>query len=230
MPTVLVTGVNRGLGLEFVKQYSQRGYTVIGTCRNPADAAEASSLAEIADNIHLLPLDVSSAESIQSLAASLAGRALDLVVLNAGVMGKASSKLGELEQADFMHSMCVNTVAPALLIQALVDNLRLGELKTVVALSSVLGSIAGNSDGGLYSYRASKAGLNAVVKSAATDLKSEGITVVAMHPGWVQTDMGGQNATITTPVSVSGMLQVIDGLGLDDSGRFVVYDGGELPW
>ena len=230
MPTVLVTGANRGLGLEFIKQYSQRGWKVIGTCRDLAAAVEASAMADLSNNLQLLPLDVASADSISALAATLAGVELDLLVLNAGFMGEQSSRLGELEQADFLHSMNVNSVAPALLLQALLDNLRSGQLKTVIAMSSVLGSIAGNSDGGLYSYRASKAALNAVVKSAATDLKADGITVVAMHPGWVQTDMGGEGATITTAVSVNGMVQVIDGLTKEDSGRFLVYDGGDLPW
>ena len=116
------------------------------------------------------------------------------------------------------------------MIQAFREHVKASERKQIVGMSSSLASIAGNSEGGLYSYRASKAGLNGVLKSAANDLRGEGITVVAMHPGWVQTDMGGENATITTSVSISGMRRVIDGLTLADSGRFLVYDGGEMAW
>ena len=230
MPTVLVTGVNRGLGLEFIKQYCQKGWEVIGTCRDPDNAAQASALADVAYNLTLYPLDVTVPKSIGELATRLSGKALDLLLLNAGVMGRQSSKLGELEQHDFLHSMSVNTVTPALMIQAFREHVVAGEQKLIVGISSILGSIAGNNDGGLYSYRASKAGLNAVLKSAAIDLRGEGITVLAMHPGWVQTDMGGPDAKITPSVSIQGMINVFDGATPEDSGRFMVYDGGELPW
>jgi NAD(P)-dependent dehydrogenase (short-subunit alcohol dehydrogenase family) len=230
MPTVLVTGVNRGLGLEFIKQYSQKGWEVIGTCRDLGSAVEASAIADIAPNLQLYPLEASDPGSIAKLAATLEGRAIDLLLLNAGVMGQQSSNMGQLEQEDFLHSMSVNTVTPALMIQAFREHVAASEKKLIVGLSSILGSIAGNTDGGLYSYRASKAGLNAVLKSAAHDLQADGITVIPMHPGWVQTDMGGAGATITTAVSISGMIKVIDGLTPEDTGRFLVYDGGDLPW
>ena len=230
MPTVLVTGANRGLGLEFIKQYSQAGWDVIGTCRDLGSAVEASGLADVAPNIELYPLEVAEPDGIAALAESLRGRAIDLLILNAGVMGRASSELGKLDSDDFLHSLKVNTLAPALMIQAFREHVKAGERKLIVGMSSSLASIAGNSEGGLYSYRASKAGLNGVLKSAANDLRGDGITVVAMHPGWVQTDMGGENATITTGVSISGMRKVIEGLTSADSGRFLVYDGGEMPW
>ncbi len=230
MPTVLVTGANRGLGLEFIKQYSEAGWEVIGTCRDLGSAVEASGLADVIPNIELYPLEVTDTASISALADGLRGKPIDLLLLNAGVMGTASSNLGELDQENFLHSMSVNTVTPALMIQAFREHVVASEKKLIVGMSSILGSIAGNSDGGLYSYRASKAGLNAVLKSACNDLRADGVTVVAMHPGWVQTDMGGEGATITTGVSINGMRKVIDGLGAEDSGRFLVYDGSELPW
>jgi NAD(P)-dependent dehydrogenase (short-subunit alcohol dehydrogenase family) len=230
MPTALVTGVNRGLGLEFIKQYSQAGWQVIGTCRDLGSAVEASGLADVASNIELYPLEMTSAEAIAGFAKTLKDRPIDHLVLNAGVMAEKAQVLGELEQEDFVHAMSVNTVSPALMIQAFRPQVAASEKKLIVGMSSILGSIAGNSDGGLYSYRASKAALNAVVKSAASDLAGEGITVIAMHPGWVQTDMGGEGATITTGVSISGMLKVFDGLSAEDSGRFLTYDGSELPW
>ena len=230
MPTALVTGVNRGLGLEFIKQYSQAGWQVIGTCRDLGSAVEASGLADVASNIELYPLEVSSAEAIAGFADTLKGRPIDHLVLNAGVMAEQAQVLGELQQEDFVQAMSVNTVSPALMIQSFRDHVAASDRKLIVGMSSILGSIAGNSDGGLYSYRASKAGLNAVLKSAASDLAAEGITVIAMHPGWVQTDMGGEQATITTGVSISGMLKVFEGVGSADSGRFLAYDGSELPW
>ncbi len=230
MPTALITGVNRGLGLEFIKQYSQAGWKVIGTCRDLGSAVEASALADVATNIELYPLEVTSAEAIDGLADALKGRAIDHLVLNAGVMAERAQVMGELEQEAFVQAMSVNTVGPALMIQAFRPHVAASDRKLMVGMSSILGSIAGNSDGGLYSYRASKAGLNAVVKSAASDLAGQGITVVAMHPGWVQTDMGGDAATITTGVSINGMLKVFDGLTPADSGRFLSYDGSELPW
>ena len=230
MPTALVTGVNRGLGLEFIKQYSQAGWNVIGTCRDLGSAVEASGLADVASNIELYPLEITSAEGIAGLAETLKGRPIDHLVLNAGVMAERAQVLGELDQDDFVHAMSVNTVSPALMIQAFRSHVAASDKKLVIGMSSILGSIAGNSDGGLYSYRASKAALNAVLKSAASDLAGEGITVVAMHPGWVQTDMGGEGATITTGVSINGMLKVFDGLTTADSGRFLTYDGSELPW
>lgn len=230
MPTVLVTGANRGLGLEFIKQYSQLGWEVIATCRDLTSAVEASALADIAGNLTLYPLEVTDADSIADLAETLRGRSIDLLLLNAGVLSERSSKLGELEQADFLHSLNVNTVTPALMIQAFRDHVRASDRKLIVGMSSILGSIAGNNEGGLYSYRSSKAGLNAVLMSAAQDLRSDGITVLAMHPGWVQTDMGGENATITSAVSVKGMISVFDGATQADTGRFLSYDGGEISW
>lgn len=230
MPTVLVTGANRGLGLEFIKQYSQLGWEVIATCRDLANAVEASALADIANNLTLHPLEATDADSITDLAKTLEGQSVDLLLINAGVLSERSSKLGELEQADFLQCLNVNTVTPALMIQAFRQHVRASERKQIVGISSILGSIAGNSDGGLYSYRASKAGLNAVLRSAANDLRDDGITVLAMHPGWVQTDMGGEGATITPSVSVKGMISVFDGLTPADSGRFLGYDGGEIPW
>ncbi len=230
MPTALITGVNRGLGLEFIKQYSQAGWQVIGTCRDLGSAVEASGLADVASNIELYPLEVTNAEAIVTLADTLRDRPIDHLVLNAGVMAEKAQVMGELDQQDFNLAMSVNAVSPAIMIQAFRPHVAASDRKLVIGMSSILGSIAGNSDGGLYSYRASKAALNAVLKSAANDLAGDGVTVVAMHPGWVQTDMGGEGATITTGVSVDGMRKVFDGLTVADSGRFLTYDGSELPW
>ncbi len=230
MPTVLVTGVNRGLGLEFIRQYSDAGWEVIGTCRDLGQAMEASALADSHNNVELYPLEVTSVESVNALVDSLAGRAIDVLLLNAGVMSPASKVMGALEQQDFLHCLNVNTVMPALMMQAFRDHVKRSDLKLMVGMSSTLGSIEGNSEGGLYSYRASKAALNAVVKSASHDLRDDGITVIALHPGWVKTDMGGPDASITVGESITGMRNVIATATPADSGRFVSYDGESLPW
>lgn len=230
MSTVLITGVNRGLGLEFIKQYAAAGWHVIGTCRDLAAAEAARALAASADNVSLYALDVTDAAAINALAKQLKGTAIDVLLLNAGVMGTESLALGKLDAADFQQVLNVNVVAPAMLLQAFREHVAASELKIMVGMSSILGSVGGNSDGSLYGYRSSKAALNAVMRSASCDLRGDGITAIAMHPGWVITDMGGAGAMITTDVSIAGMIKVIAGLTPADSGRFLTYNGEELPW
>ncbi|MEP5763151.1 MAG: SDR family oxidoreductase [Halieaceae bacterium] len=230
MPSTLITGANRGLGLELVQQYAAQGWDVIACCREPGTAVALNDLASAHSGIEVHALDVSDAEAVVALAQFLTGRTIDLLILNAGVLGDDCASLGALTQDKLLRVMNINTVAPALMIQAFAEHVAAGDKKLIVGMSSILGSIAGNSDGGLYSYRASKAGLNAVLRSAAMDLRDRGITVLAMHPGWVQTDMGGEGAQITTEQSVTGMLQVIEGATNSDSGSFVTYDGSGLPW
>ncbi|MEE4661930.1 MAG: SDR family oxidoreductase [Halieaceae bacterium] len=230
MSTVLVTGVNRGLGLEFLKQYAEAGWTVIGTCRDLSQAVEASRIADESGSVELYPLEVADVDSVAHLADSLSQRSIDVLILNAGVMGAASLSLESLDPDDFLHSLRVNTVMPALMIQAFREAVKRSERRLIVGMSSILGSIAENTDGGLYSYRASKAGFNAVLRSASHDLRSDGITVLAMHPGWVQTDMGGENALIGTAESIAGMREVIDKATPQMSGSFVSYEGKQLPW
>jgi NAD(P)-dependent dehydrogenase (short-subunit alcohol dehydrogenase family) len=230
MPTVLITGVNRGLGLEFIKQYTADGWQVIGTCRDLSAATEASALAASTDTLSLHELDVGDAVAIASLAEQLKDTAIDVLILNAGVMGMKSIMLGAIEAEDFQQVLNINVVSQALLLQAFQAHVAAGERKIIVGMGSIIGSIGGYPDGGLYSYRASKAGMSAIMKGAAFDLKDQGITVIIMHPGWVQTDMGGEGAQITAEVSITGMREVIAGLSPADTGRFLTYSGEELPW
>lgn len=230
MSTVMITGVNRGLGLEFVKQYLAAGWQVIGTCRDPAAAGELRSLAEGSDALQVYPLDVSDSSAVEALAAQLSATAIDLLILNAGVMGQASLKLGELQAEDFQQVLTVNVVAPAICIQAFKNHVAASDRKQIVGIGSILGSVASNENGGLYGYRSSKAGLNAVLRSASLDLRDAGITVVSFHPGWVATDMGGKDAHINPGESIEGMRRVIESLSIADSGRFLTYAGEELPW
>jgi NAD(P)-dependent dehydrogenase (short-subunit alcohol dehydrogenase family) len=230
MPTALITGVNRGLGLEFIKQYGQAGWTVIGTCRDLEAARDARAVAEAHAGVSLYSLDVADATAVEAFARQLAGTAIDVLILNAGVMGHRSLKLGELDAEDFLQVMNVNVVAPMICLQAFRGHVAASERRVVVGMGSFLGSIASNEDGGLYSYRCSKAGIHAAMHSASIDLREQGIIAIAMHPGWVKTDMGGDDALLDSAQSIAGMIRVIDGLGPADSGRLLTYSGEELPW
>ena len=225
MSTVLITGVNRGIGLELLKQYAAAGWTVIGTVRDLA-----SELAGSHDAVSLHVLDVTDTAAVNALAEQLAGTAIDVLILNAGVMGDRSVNLGGLDAGDFLRVLEVNVVAPVMCAQAFVSHVAASERRIMVGIGSFLGSVASNTDGGLYSYRASKSGIHAVMRSLSVDLRDQGVIALPMHPGWVQTDMGGPDATITTEQCVTGMRKVIDELTPQDSGRLLTYSGEELPW
>ena len=229
MSTVLITGANRGLGLEFVQQYLNKGWDVIATCRSPESAKTLVELSHTA-NVELMKLDVTTEEDIIQLGKSLEGRAIDHLILNAGVLGENCSTLGEMTQSKWLEVLNVNTVAPALIIQALRNNVASSELKTIVGISSRVASIGDNGSGNMYSYRTSKAALNQILVSAARNLAEYGVKTLAVHPGWVQTDMGGADATFTPQESVSGIIAVAESLPFEESGSFKVFDGSEVEW
>ena len=223
-PVVLITGANRGLGLEFARQYRDAGWHVIGTARKPASAKELAATGAV-----VVQLDVTDADSVARLAAELDGQPIDLLINNAGVIDRNAS-LSELDVDTVEWILDVNVLGPMRVTQALLANLSAGKRKTVVNISSRLGSLAQNGSGGLYGYRESKVALNMFTVSMANELRDEGFIAVAMNPGWVQTDMGGENAALTPEQSVSGMRSVIEGLTLDDSGTFRAHSGGQEPW
>jgi NAD(P)-dependent dehydrogenase (short-subunit alcohol dehydrogenase family) len=223
-PTVLITGANRGIGLEYVRQFAARGYKVIGTARDPADAKE---LAAVADRVE--PLDVTDAASVAALAARLNGVAIDILVNNAGVFDRKDVSVDRVDFAMMEQTLAVNTLGPLRVTQALLPNLRAGKRRTIVNMSSQLGSIE-LSNGRWYAYRASKAALNQVNKTLSAELAPEGFTCVVLHPGWVRTDLGGADATYSTQESVGGLIAVIEKLGPADSGRFYDFKGTRIPW
>ena len=226
--TVLVTGANRGLGLEFAKQYHAAGWKVIGTARKPAEAA---ALKAIGSGVRVLPLDVTSAQSVAALATALGKEPIDLLINNAGQgSGDNSDRLADTKIDEFERIMQVNAIGPVRVTQALLPNLRAGKGKTIVGISSGLGSIDWNRNGGFYGYRESKAALDMFMRSLAAELKGEGFICIAMIPGWVRTDMGGPEAPLTPEQSVGGMRKVIDGLKPEDSGKFWSHDGTNVPW
>lgn len=220
MPTLLVTGANRGIGLELVRQYSDDGWDVIATAREPDKADELQ-----ATGCEVETLDVADEASVDAFLERLGDRPLDLFINNAGVGGGL-----DLTRETWLHTLEVNSVAPALLAQALKPNVAASQQKKMVVITSRMGSIADNESGGFWVYRSSKAAVNAAWKSIALDFRGDGIAVAMLHPGWVRTDMGGPNARIDTETSVTGMRKVIDDLSLDNSGEFRAYDGAEIGW
>jgi len=230
MARVLITGCNRGIGLELVRQSLARGDEVIATCRQPERATDLQALAEEYSALSVLPLDLGDAQSIDALASSLGGEAIDHFISNAGIYGQREARLGNIDADAWQQAFHVNTIAPLLLTEKLLPSLRLGQGKRLVYISSKMGSIADNSSGGSYVYRSSKTALNQVVRSLAMDLAAEGFVVLSLHPGWVLTDMGGPNALIDTQTSVRGMLSVIDEADVARSGAFLNYDGQPIPY
>jgi NAD(P)-dependent dehydrogenase (short-subunit alcohol dehydrogenase family) len=237
MPTVLITGANRGLGLELARQYAAEGWRVLACTRHP-EAAPLAALAREQPAVSRHDLEVTDASSLGGLARSLEGMPIDVLLNVAGVMhrrvepadGSTRSAFGALDYDDWARVLEVNVLGAARVAEALVEHVAASEQRKIVTLSSVLGSVAANDSGGLYAYRSSKAAVNAVMKSLAIDLAPRGIIAVPMHPGWVRTDMGGPKAPLGPEESAAGMRRVITGLTLADSGRFLQWDGQELPW
>lgn len=226
MPTVLITGANRGIGLEFVRQYAGDGWRVHAAARNPDKANE---LAALPGEFTVHALDVTDGRQVAELAAALADEPIDLLINNAGAAGRGGSDFGRIDYDLWQETMAVNTLAPVRVAEAFAANLERGGRKLLVSMSSRMGSITEMAGGALI-YGASKAALNAAMKTLAADLRGRRITVVVFHPGWVRTDMGGASAPVTPEASVAGMRRVIDGLTPADSGKFLDRDGAEIPW
>jgi len=230
MTTVLVTGANRGIGLEFVRQYANDGARVIACARRPNDATELLELAGTANGrIAVHELDVASAASVTNLAAELGLQPIDILINNAGVYGGTHQQLGDIDYDTWMRTLSVNALGPVRVTEALRPNLTKGREKKIVAITSAMGSTAQH-DGAALIYRSSKAALNNAMRGLAKALKADGMTVALIHPGWVKTHMGGKNATLTPEVSVTAMRRIISTLSPSDNGRYINYTGTEIPW
>ncbi len=179
--------------------------------------------------MEIATLDVADPSSVAALASSLEGRPIDLLINNAGIFPRVRG-IDEIDFDDYARTLDVNTVGPVRVTRTLLPNLRAGERKTIVNITSRLGSIALTDNGVFYGYRESKAALNMLTRTLANELKPEGFTCVAVHPGWVQTDMGGANANLTPEESITGMRAVIAKLGPEDTGTYWSYAGEEVPW
>lgn len=232
MKRVLITGANRGLGLAFTRESLARGQRVFATCRHPDDAGELQALtAEHPDRLTVLRLDVTDEETIEAAARAVRSEegALDLLINNAGT-NPSGERIGHLDAETMLHTYHVNSVGPMLVTQAYLDLLRAGDDPKILNISSTSGSLARKSSGGGYSYSSSKAALNMLTRALAFDLQSDHVIVVAIHPGWVRTDMGGGAAPLAPTESVRGVLDVADGLSLTDTGKFYTYEGRQAPW
>ncbi len=228
---ILITGANRGIGLEMVRYAMQQGWRIFACCRNPNNAESLFNLAKLANgqiSVHIA--DMQELATLQALSYELRNDPIDILINNAGMYGSDKNGFGSVDVASWLQAFQVNSIAPLKMIEALSGQLLMGERKLVVCMSSKMASMADNGYGSSYIYRSSKAALNAVVKSLSIDLKERGIISVAIHPGWVKTDMGGADAEITPQESVNQIFSHLLSLTLADSGRFIDIDGSDIPW
>jgi len=231
MPSVLITGANRGLGLEFARQYLADGWQVYAACRDPASASELRPMAEDGGGkLQIMAMDVTDAASIHAAAKELDGQAIDLLLNNAAVMGPRNQTIGNIDYKAWAEAFAVNTMGPMRVSEAFVEHVAKSDLKLIVSLTSGMGSIADNTSGGSIVYRSTKAAMNMVMRSLAVDLAPRGIVCAVINPGWVRTDMGGPNATREPPESIGTLRRLIASLGPEQSGKFLNHTGREFPW
>jgi len=228
--TILITGSNRGIGLELVHQYAAQGWQVLACCRRPDQATALNGLADKFPEITLHTLDVTQQDQVQKLAADLQDCPVDILFNNAGIYGPYDAVFGNTDEDSWLACLRTNVIASMKMMEAFLPQVAASQHKLIAAMSSKMGSIADNSSGGSYIYRSSKAALNAVMKSAAIDLAPRGVKVAILHPGWVQTDMGGPNAEITVAESVSRMREILGTVRPENSGTFFDIDGSVIPW
>ncbi|MRG91205.1 SDR family oxidoreductase [Polyangium spumosum] len=227
---IVITGANRGIGLELARRYLDRGDHVDAAVRNPEAARELAALGRGAGGrLRILTCDVGDDTSVRTFATALGDVAVDVLINNAGILGKWVS-LADLDFADVTRTVDTNAVGPLRVTAALLPHLRRSSMRKIVNMSSRMGSIAENTDGGAYAYRMSKAALNMANKSMSLDLRGEGFTVVVLHPDWVKTDMGGPDAPISVEESAAGIVALVDRLTIADTGGFFHFRGHTLPW
>jgi len=224
MTTIMITGASRGLGLEFARQFYNEECRVIATCRSPKDANELNAIGDI--DVHAL--DVTDDKSVANLADKLRGENIDILINNAGVIGQRDG-FGRLDYDIWAETMDTNVFGPMRVAEAFRDNVMNSEKKQMIFITSRMGSIT-EAVPNAYVYRSSKAALNMAVKCLSAELGEQGLIAVLFHPGHVQTDMGGQAAPVTPQKSIEGMKNQIVALTRDDNGRFLSYDGHQIPW
>lgn len=230
MKTILVTGANRGLGLEFVKQYSEANWLVFACCRNPAKAHELNSICSTKSNVKIYPLDVTNNVDINNLSVELEHESIDILLHNAAIWGPRNISLdNNIDEDEWLSVIKTNAIAPLNLTKAFIQQVARSNRKLIAGISSEMGCVT-DQRGGEYIYRSSKAAFNSILKNLASDLKKFNITVVALEPGWVKTEMGGLNAPLTPKESVENMCKLIDTFDLNDSGQLVFHDGKILAW
>ena len=231
--TVFITGSNRGIGLELTRQFASRGWDVIATCRNPQNAAALKSFARDNFNIVIEELDVTDDKEIDDLAEKYRGTPIDLLINNAGINGGMQSQVfGRLDYDMFDRVMAVNVRGPLRITEAFTEHVASSDQKKMVTITSSEGSIASVRFPAFYFYRASKAAVNMIMATVAPDLAKRGIIIGLINPGVVDTDMsrGAPIPLLSPEESVSGIIDIIEGYSLETSGKFMQWDGRELPW
>lgn len=229
MKTILVTGSNRGIGLEFVKQLSKQN-RIFATCRLPEEAFELQEFARNNQNITVYPLDITSDKQILDLANTLKDSAIDWLINNAGIAGQSGVTIGNIERENFLHVMNVNCLSPLKISEAFLPLLLKGNDKLIVTISSSMGSISNNLNGRSYAYRASKCALNCVMRSFAIDVK-DAVNVMLLNPGWVKTRLGGAEAELDVVKSVSSLLKIIEKYKRQSHAEVLFnYNGEEIAW
>ncbi len=230
MATVLITGANRGIGLELARAYATGGDRVFAACRKRAEAKALNALAAGSNGaVSVHALDVADGASVAALAKSLAGVPIDVLINNAGVNGGPRQSLSDTDFDAWTDALAIMTIGPFRVVQALLPNLEAASAAKVMTVTSQLGASTWPF-GGSYAYASAKAGVNSVMRALALDLKSKGIVVSLVHPGWVKTDMGGAGADITPQDSAAGIHKVIAGLALETTGTFYKWNGDIHPW
>ena len=231
MATILITGANRGLGLEFTRQYLSEGYAVIAAARNTGAAHRLRQLErDSKGSLSLVEADVADNASVRRAASNIQTPAIDILINCAGVLGGDGQTIGSIDYHEWMRVLDVNVLGPMRMCEAFLDRVARSDRRLIVTITSGMGSLADNTSGGYIAYRTSKAAVNMAMRTAAIDLKSRGISCVVINPGWVKTDMGGPNAKLAPEQSVTAMRRVIAELGPNESGRFYNYDGRDYPW
>jgi short-subunit dehydrogenase len=228
MGTVFITGANRGLGLEFVKEFSEIGYEVIATYRDLSSSTDLTNLVKSNLKIRLHQLDVSSTKNIQDLSKYLKNKPIDILINNAGIY--RSGSFNSVNKDSWVESFITNTIGPYEVIEYFLPNVLQGLERKVISITSKMGSIDDNTSGGSYIYRSSKTALNSMMRSLTHDLKAHDIATMTLHPGWVRTDMGGPGGWIDVKESVSGMIDQILNLSLQNTGRYIDYNGKLIKW
>ncbi len=229
-PTILITGANRGIGLELTRQFAESGWKILACCRSPENAEHLNRIATDSPAVEVYPLDVTDYDQLAGLSLQLKGKKIDILLSNAGIYGPRTSVFGQVDVKAWRQVLEINTIAPLMLAQTFVEQVAASEQKVIAVISSRVGSIEDNSSGGGYIYRSSKTAVNQVVKSLSIDLVERGISTLSLHPGWVKTDMGGSEAEIFPAESVAGLKQILTGAGLSENGMFFDYDGSVIPW
>ena len=230
MPTVLITGANRGIGLGFARSYAGDRWRVFATCRDPKAATDLRALADGSKGaVTVHRLDVTSAADVSALAREVGGEQIDVLLNNAG-KAEPQRRSGAMDYDAWATTMAVNAMAPVRMAEAFGSNVARSERRVMAAITSGMSSIGDNTSGGYIAYRSSKAALNMAMKSLSVDLRARGIVCVVLNPGWVRTRMGGEGGGISVPDAVARMRKILDGLQAADTGKFFNHDGKEFPW